>query len=76
VNDELTVQQASAELGIKRGSVRKAFRTGRLEGRRIGDASQPRWSVLLLTRESVERYRRLHLGRPGKRPAEQPEATA
>lgn len=60
---ELTVQQASKELGIKLGTVRKAFRHGHLWGRRLGDAAT--WSVLLLDPASVQHYREAHLGKPG-----------
>lgn len=60
MEQELTVQQASAELGIKVGSVRKAYRQGRLVARRLGDAAT--WSVLLIDPASVEHYRAVHLG--------------
>lgn len=65
MDQELTVQQASSELGIKLGSVRKAFRHGRLAGRRLGDVST--WSVLLLDPASVKHYREAHLGKAGAR---------
>jgi hypothetical protein len=63
--DEITVHEASKALGIKPGSVRKAFRLGRIEGRRL--AARPGWSFLVLSRSSVEDYRRNYLGRTGPR---------
>lgn len=65
MEQELTVQQASAELNIKLGTVRKAYRHGRLAGRRLGDAST--WSVLLISADSVRHYREAHLGKVGFR---------
>ena len=55
----MTTAEASEALGISPITVRRAFREGRLTGRRIGP-------LILVTRSSVERYRRLHLGRMGR----------
>lgn len=60
VADPMTTAEAARELGVKQGTVRAQFARGRLTGRRTD-------RVILLDRDSVYRYRREFLGRPGRR---------
>lgn len=65
-DDHLSTQQAAAELGLTTVTIRAAFRKGQLEGYRDGE-QPPGHSHLRITRESIDRYRLLHKGRPGRR---------
>jgi len=60
ITDEYyTVQEAAHTLGVTRQNIHAAINKGTLAALRMA----PR--VTLITRESVERYRLEHLGRPG-----------
>jgi excisionase family DNA binding protein len=65
MQDFLTVAQAAQELGITPSGVRTAISEGRLTRTLLHKRTS------LIAREDVERYRREHLGKQGKRP--QPE---
>lgn len=61
--DMLTVREVAKSLGLKPVTVRRAYREGRLTGRRYG--SETGWSFLMIDPQSVETYRTRHLGRRG-----------
>jgi excisionase family DNA binding protein len=63
----LTVTEAAAELGLSASALRSAINYGSLRPVRLDKTSRTN----LISREEVERYRREHLGRRGKR--KQPE---
>jgi excisionase family DNA binding protein len=65
MQDFLTVAQAAKELGITPSGVRAAISEGHLERILVHKRTS------LVARADVERYKREHLGRQGKRP--QPE---
>lgn len=65
IGDSLrTAREAAQDLGLSPITVRRAFREGRLSGERVGDE---RWSVIFVSRESIQEYREKHLGRRGRR---------
>jgi excisionase family DNA binding protein len=59
----LTVTEAAAELGLSASALRSAINYGSLRPVRLDKTSR----INLISREEVERYRREHLGRRGKR---------
>jgi excisionase family DNA binding protein len=59
----LTVTEAAHELGLTPWGVRTAIQEGRIKPVRLDKTSRTN----LIPREEVERYRREHLGRRGKR---------
>jgi hypothetical protein len=61
----LMTHEVSQQLGIKQGTVRRAFRDGLLDGRVLEPVQG--WRILLITPASVEAYRAEHLGRRGRR---------
>jgi excisionase family DNA binding protein len=61
----LTVKEAAAELGLSAGALRSAINYGSLHAVRLDERTN------LIHRDEVERYRREHKGRRGKR-KEQP----
>jgi excisionase family DNA binding protein len=65
LEDFMTVAQAAKVLGLTPTGVRTAINEGRLKRTLLHKRTS------LIAREEVERYRREHLGRQGKRP--QPE---
>jgi hypothetical protein len=65
MQDFLTVAQAARELGITPSGLRTAISEGRLKRILLHKRTS------LIAREEMERYRREHLGKQGKRP--QPE---
>jgi excisionase family DNA binding protein len=60
----LTIKEAAAELGLTSWGVRTAIQEGRLEAVPLAETSRTK----LITRAEVERYKREHKGRRGKRP--------
>jgi hypothetical protein len=64
----LTVYLAAEELGLSPVTIRRAWREGRLKGSKGPGRTHP----ILITRQSVEDYRRLHLGKPGGVPKDDP----
>ena len=56
----MTLSEAADLLGITPDTLRQGIKAGRLHGRKVG----PIWTV---TPKEVERYRAVHLGRPGTR---------
>jgi hypothetical protein len=69
LEDVMTLAQAAEELGIGKETLRTQWRRGRFMARDLG-------SILITTRQEVERYRRESLGQPGRpsflRPATEP----
>lgn len=65
-DNHLSTRQAAAELGLTAVTIRAAYRKGQLDGYRDGD-EPPGHSHLRISRESINRYRELHRGRPGRR---------
>jgi excisionase family DNA binding protein len=59
----LTVKEAAAELGLSASALRSAINYGSLRPVRLDKTSRTN----LIAREEVERYRREHKGRRGKR---------
>ena len=59
----LTVTEAAAELGLSASALRSAINYGSLRTVRLDKTSRTN----LISREEVERYRREHKGRRGKR---------
>lgn len=57
-DDEMTVPQAAAYLGLRRETVNQAIRDGRLPARRIGD------KVLVIRRSDVDAYNQRRKPRP------------
>jgi excisionase family DNA binding protein len=60
----LTVVEAAEELGLSASALRSAINYGSLRPVRLDKTSRTN----LISREEVERYKREHLGRRGKRP--------
>lgn len=58
----MTLAEAAAELRIDASTLRHQIRNGRLRARMLGRD----W---LVTRQELERYRKLSLGKPGRRAA-------
>lgn len=58
---QFTVDQAAEVLGLSPITVRRAFREGRLAGSRV-----PNRREIRITGASIDHYRRVHLGRPGR----------
>ncbi len=56
----MTLTEAAALLGITPDTLRQGIKAGRVHARKVG----PIWTV---TPKEVERYRAVHLGRPGER---------
>lgn len=56
----LTLAQAAVQLGITPDTLRQGIKAGRVHARKVG----PIWTV---SEREVERYRAVHLGRPGER---------
>lgn len=56
----MTLVEAARLLGITPDTLRQGIAAGRLSAKKIG----PIWTV---TAREVERYRAVHLGRPGER---------
>ena len=67
LEDFMTVAQAAKELGLTPTGLRTAIGEGRIKRTLLHARTS------LIAREEVERYRREHLGRRGKRP-QPPEA--
>ena len=55
----LTLTEAAARLGLSASTLRHQVQSGRLRARMVG-------KTYLVTAREVERYRREHLGRPGR----------
>jgi hypothetical protein len=62
MQDFLTVAKAAEELGITPSALRTAISEGRLKRKLLHKRTS------LIARQEMERYRREHLGRQGKRP--------
>ena len=60
----LTLTEAAARLGLAASTLRHQVQAGRLRARLVG-------KTYVVTAREVERYRREHLGKPG-RPSHQP----
>jgi excisionase family DNA binding protein len=60
----LTLTEAAARLGVAASTLRHQVQAGRLRARLIG-------KTYVVTEREVERYRREHLGKPG-RPSHRP----
>lgn len=57
---EMLVREAAESLGLSPITIRRAYREGRLRGRKEG-------GIILIDRPSVGVYRASHLGRRGRR---------
>ncbi len=55
----LTLTEAAAQLGLAASTLRHQAQAGRLRARLFG-------KTYVVTADEVERYRREHLGRPGR----------
>ncbi len=55
----LTLTEAAAQLGLSASTLRHQVQSGRLRARMVG-------KTYVVTAREVERYRREHLGRPGR----------
>ena len=64
----LTLTEAADELGLAASTLRHQVQAGRLRARLVG-------KTYVVSRREVERYRREHLGKPG-RPTHRPAPPA
>jgi hypothetical protein len=65
---QLTIHEAAASLGLRPVTIRRAWREGRLTGSKGPGKTSP----ILIDQSSVETYRRLHLGKRGAIPMDDP----